>query len=357
MPSQKALQHNWSPLLFDASQLDLTWLETWYGLLTTLCFFGAGFAFAALHARKQKSKGKDILGALLFAFALTVLLALLVFLYFMFKNQIPWGLRWYSTMYVVAFVQLFLVLNHWVKKRHIMLTSLMLDSLIGYLIVGMIVGARCAYVFVYNWQAYAQHPEDILRVWEGGLSFHGGIIGVTLAIFLYAKRHGIPFFHLADRLSLCVPFGIGMGRIGNFMNGELYGRVTDVEQVPWAMIFQGGGPLPRHPSQLYESFSEGWLLLLTLILIHRSKPKEGTLAASFLFFYGLYRFFTEFFREADPQLSYFFGQTVTMGQILSVASMLVGGTIFALTRKGIQTGSEEWQGGIDEYFEKRKLKA
>jgi phosphatidylglycerol:prolipoprotein diacylglycerol transferase len=268
------------------------------------------------------------------------------------KAGIDWGLRWYSTMYLLAYLFVYLCCRHWIGKRSIMLTPILLDTLIAYLMIGMLIGARAAYVFIYNWNVYSQSPLDALKIWEGGLSFHGGIVGVITAIVIFCRRHGISFWHLSDQLAFTVPVGIGLGRIGNFMNGELYGRVIS-DHVPWAMIFPTGGNLPRHPSQLYQSLGEGWLLFLTLIAVRRFKSREGTTGAAFVFFYGFYRFFMEFFREADEQLKYYFNNSLTMGQILCFITMLAGIGVFIYTRDNIVIGSEQWRQKIDAFLERR----
>jgi phosphatidylglycerol:prolipoprotein diacylglycerol transferase len=268
-------------------------------------------------------------------------------------GSIDWGLRWYSTMYLLGFIQAYLLFRHWISKRSIMLTPYLLDSLIAYLILGMILGARAGFVLVYNFDAYKDSPLDMLKVWEGGLSFHGGIVGVVTALFLFCRTNKIPFFHLADKLVLTVPFGIAMGRIGNFMNGELYGRIIQSE-VPWAVIFPTGGPQPRHPSQIYQSLGEGWLLLATLWFLSTRKLPQGILAASFIFFYALYRIPAEFFREADEQLKYYFNNTTTMGQILSVLTMLAAIFVMFLARKNVISGSQAAQKDIDSFLQKRQ---
>jgi phosphatidylglycerol---prolipoprotein diacylglyceryl transferase len=171
------------------------------------------------------------------------------------KANVNWGLRWYSTMYLVSFVFVYFSCRYWMKRGRIMLTQMQLDSMMAYSILGMILGARIAYVFIYNWDSYSKNFGDILKVWEGGLSFHGGIIGVVLAIILFCRANKIPFWHLTDRLCLAVPAGIGLGRIGNFMNGELYGRVIQGE-VPWAVIFPTGGPNPDTPAKSTKAFAK-----------------------------------------------------------------------------------------------------
>lgn len=261
-----------------------------------------------------------------------VVFALLALLW---KSGIDWGLRWYGTMYVLGGIQFYLVFLYWIRKNVIPMCPASLDRLVGYLFVGMILGARFVYVFIYNWDYFRNNPLAVVRLWEGGLSFHGGVLGVIAALILFSRRNHIQFFHLADKVVLCVPFGIAMGRLGNFLNGgELYGRVVSAgSSVPWAIIFPEGGPNPRHPSQIYQSFSEGWLLLFTLLFLARKPRAAGTLSAAFLFFYGLYRFPMEAFREPDPQLGLFANGLLSMGQILSLVAIAAGIAVFLFARK------------------------
>jgi phosphatidylglycerol:prolipoprotein diacylglycerol transferase len=345
--------HNLDPYIFTVSEIPFDALKTWYGITIAAVFVVGGLIGTTLWQKKAQAAGqsgtlqatlKGIIGFVTIGAAL---------LFGLKSAGIEWGLRWYSTMYLLAFIQGYIVLRHWIRKGTIMLTPYLLDSLIAYVIIGMIAGARFFYVVIYNLDAYAAHPLDAFKVWEGGLSFHGGIVGVITAMVIFCRRHRIPFFHLADKIVLTVPFGIGVGRIGNFMNGELYGRIIQSENVPWAVIFEHGGPQPRHPSQLYQSLGEGWLLLITLYLLSRRKLPQGVLAAAFVFFYGFYRYFVEFFREADEQLAYYFNNTTTMGQILCVLTSLAGVTVFIIVRKNIVTGSEAWKKDVDAFVEKR----
>lgn len=351
--SQNYWVHNIDPYIFTVSDLPFDFFTTGVGIALAVLFVLAGLVGTTLWQKKLSAAGSDSqLPSILRGIATFVIVAFVV-LAVLNKMGVEWGLRWYSTMYLVGFIQVYLVLKHWIKKRAVMLTPYLLDSLIAYLIVGMILGARFFYVFIYNFESYSSHPMDMFKVWEGGLSFHGGITGVITAIFLFCKRHRIPFFHLADRLVLTVPFGIAIGRIGNFMNGELYGRIIQSD-VPWAVIFQSGGPQPRHPSQIYQSLGEGWLLLITLLLLSRKKLPQGVLAAAFVFFYGIYRYFVEFFREADEQLMYYFNNTTTMGQILCVLTSLAGVVVFVFVRKNVVTGSETWKKQVEAFLEKQE---
>lgn len=230
-------------------------------------------------------------------------------------------LRWYSLMYIIGLVTAYMFLRRESRLGRLKMSHEQIESLMIYVIVGMILGARITYVLVYNLPHYLQHPLEIFAVWKGGLSFHGGFIGVCLGCLVYTRKIKIPYFNLMDRAAAIVPVGLGFGRLGNFINGELWGRVTDS---PFGMVFpDDAGPLPRHPSQLYESLFEGWILLLILQLVLRRKPKEGVVAGLFVLLYGIFRFFLEFFREPDSQLGTVLGP-FSMGQILCVLMMIFG---------------------------------
>jgi phosphatidylglycerol:prolipoprotein diacylglycerol transferase len=357
MTASSYFVHNFSPFIFTVRGLKLDWMSTpvGSGVLVILFLLGLGMLWGWPRARQLSDKQLSRVYLLRpFFIALAVAITALFGLH---KAGIDWGLRWYSTMYLLAYTFTYLCCRHWIRKRSIMLTPMLLDSLIAYGMIGMIAGARIAYVFIYNWDSYSKNPADMFKVWEGGLSFHGGIVGVIAALIIFCRQNGIPFWHLSDRLALTVPVGIGLGRIGNFMNGELYGRVIS-DHVPWAIIFPGGGDLPRHPSQIYQSLGEGWLLFLTLALINRMKHREGTIGAAFIFFYGFYRFFMEYYREADEQLKYYFSNTMTMGQILCVLTMFAGIGVFLVTRDTLQTQTEAWQQRIDSFLaQRRKIEA
>jgi phosphatidylglycerol:prolipoprotein diacylglycerol transferase len=187
------------------------------------------------------------------------------------------------------------------------------------------IGARLGYVLFYDLKAYLADPFEIVAIWHGGMSFHGGLIGVLLVGVLFSWRNRKSFWKIADLVIVTAPIGLGLGRIGNFINGELYGRVT---RVPWGMIFPKGGALPRHPSQLYESALEGGVLFLILWLMKDKKLPKGGLLAVFLFVYGVLRFFVEFFREPDAQLGFILGP-FTMGQLLCFFMIIGGIALFA----------------------------
>lgn len=235
----------------------------------------------------------------------------------------PFAIRWYALAYIAG-----LLFGWWLAKRIVArpgwrLSAEGLDDLLVYATLGIVVGGRLGYVLFYNLPYYAAHPLESLYVWRGGMSFHGGLFGVLVAAWLYAWRNRIPFLEVADLLAAVAPIGLFFGRIANFVNGELWGRPSDV---PWAVIFPHAGPEPRHPSQLYEAALEG-LLLFALLQFLAWRPRApdhvGRLSAVFLVGYGLARSFLELFREPDPQLGYLWGG-LTMGQLLSLPLILAG---------------------------------
>ncbi len=236
-----------------------------------------------------------------------------------------WGpirLSWYGLMYVLGFLASYLLVRYQIKKKDFGITRSEVEDLYFYLILALIIGARLGYVLFYDLKAYLDKPFEILAVWHGGMSFHGGLIGLLLAALLFCRRRKKSFWKIADLIIVTAPIGLGLGRIGNFINGELYGRAT---QVPWAMIFPKGGPVLRHPSQLYESALEGGVLFFILWFMKDKDLPRGGLFSLFLTLYGGFRFFVEFFREPDVQLGFILGP-FTMGQILS-SFMIVGGII------------------------------
>ncbi|MGO9952463.1 MAG: prolipoprotein diacylglyceryl transferase [Dissulfurispiraceae bacterium] len=240
----------------------------------------------------------------------------------------PFAIRWYGLMYLLGFGASLLLVQYQVKKRSMELEADFVETLYSYLIAGLLLGARVGYVIFYNAAYYFYHPLEIFAIWQGGMSFHGGFIGVMLAGLLFCKRRRVDFWLIADLVVVTVPIGLGLGRLGNFINGELYGRVTNV---PWAMLFPGE-TLPRHPSQLYEFFLEGVVLFVVLWSM-KGRLKSGKLTALFLILYGIFRIVAEFFREPDPQIGYILG-VITMGQILSCL-MVVVGIILYLARSRI----------------------
>ena len=250
----------------------------------------------------------------------------------------PLSVRWYGFMYLLGFLASYLLvrlqIRHACKGNMEMLQReyLFLDGLLAWLIIGLILGGRLGYVLFYNLPYFIQNPQEIVATWHGGMSFHGGAIGALLAGWIYVRRRREDFFKWADRIVVTVPIGLGLGRIGNFINGELYGRPADPEIVPWAMIFPGGGLVPRHPSQLYEAFVEG-VVLFSILWPLRNRPwPAGYKTALFFMLYGLFRFFVEFFREPDPQVGYIAFGWLTMGQLLSIALMLAAALLWLWRR-------------------------
>lgn len=232
----------------------------------------------------------------------------------------PLSIRWYGLMYLIGFICSYFIVKREIKRRGLKVEKDFLEHLYFYLILGLLVGARVGYVLFYNLPYYLQHPLEIFAIWHGGMSFHGGLIGVTVSAWIFTKIKRFDFFTLTDMLVISAPIGIGLGRIGNFINGELYGRPTNV---PWAMIFPEGGPLPRHPSQLYEAALEGALLFMILWFLKDKFSRPGIISSLFLILYGIFRFFVEFFREPDPQIGYIL-EVFTMGQILCGIMILSG---------------------------------
>ena len=236
----------------------------------------------------------------------------------------PLAIRWYALAYVAG-----IFLGWWLLKRLSdqnsppLLNQKALDDVIIYAIFGIILGGRFGYVMFYNLPYYMQHPLEALKIWQGGMSFHGGLLGVTLAMLLFAYRFKIHALKLADLLAVVAPIGLFFGRIANFINGELWGRATDV---PWAMIFPTGGNIPRHPSQLYEAALEGGLLfiiLLSLASFTNIREKTGMLMGLFLMGYAVTRGFVEQYREPDQQIG-FLWDAMTMGQLLSMPMLIIG---------------------------------
>jgi phosphatidylglycerol:prolipoprotein diacylglycerol transferase len=350
-----------SPFIFQVKNINFQWLSAWWQI-SLVCVFFIGSYFLCKYLIKNMLVKEIIQSFLFYAF---IILAILFGLQ---KFQVNWGLRWYSTMYLLGFLFFYSSCLWWINKKQIMLTENLLVNLIAFIIIGMLLGARLAYVFIYNFSYYKLHPLEAIATWQGGLSFHGAFLGILLSVILFCKKYKIPFYHLADKMCFIAPIGIGFGRIGNFMNGELWGRVIE-SHVPWAVIFPEGGMVPRHPSQIYQSLGEGWGLFVTLFLISRFKQKEGTISSYFIIFYCIYRFIVEYFRAADVQVSYFYlnrfewaplkaypdthwWQIITMGQILCFLFLIMGVCLFLVTRKNILEGSAQWQERINEFFKR-----
>lgn len=243
----------------------------------------------------------------------------------------PLEFRWYGLMYICGFVAAYFLILAGVKRKGLPLSKEDVADLIFTVALGVILGGRCGYILFYNLSYYLAHPLKVFAVWEGGMSFHGGMTGAIIAAFLFLRKHKLRFYPLADIGFAAAPVGLFFGRIGNFINGELYGRVTDL---PWGMIFPNGGPLPRHPSQLYEAFLEGPAMFLILFILSRKVNRDGVVFWSFIGLYGLFRFLVEFVREPDSQLGFVIGG-FSMGQLLSLPMFLVGlGMVIHCYRRG-----------------------
>ncbi|MBF0557811.1 MAG: prolipoprotein diacylglyceryl transferase [Nitrospirae bacterium] len=240
----------------------------------------------------------------------------------------PFAVRWYGMMYLFGFASSYLLVRHQLNRLGER-TLIDIDSLYSYLILGLLIGARLGYTVFYNFSFYFQHPLELFAVWHGGMSFHGGLIGSLFAGYLFCRKFKLGFWHTADLIIVTAPVGLAFGRLGNFINGELYGRTTDVA---WAMVFPGGGPVPRHPSQLYELLLEGVVLFIILWSLKTRFRKPGVLTALFLMLYGVFRFIVEFFREPDEQLGFVLGM-FTMGQLLCMSMLLVGVMILHFRRR------------------------
>ncbi len=241
----------------------------------------------------------------------------------------PLALRWYGLMYLVGFLAAYYLVRYQLKEQGRTDLFPVLDDLIFWLALGLIIGARLGHVFLYFPGYYLHHPWEIPAIWHGGMSFHGGLLGITIAGLIYARRHNLDFWYWADLFVVPAPIGLGFGRLGNFINGELYGRPT---HVPWAMIFPAGGPIPRHPSQIYEALGEGLLLFLLMWKTRRRPWPAGYKLALFLVAYGTIRFFIEFFREPDPGVALAFGW-MSRGQVYCLLMVIVGCFLFIWRQK------------------------
>ena len=244
----------------------------------------------------------------------------------------PLAVRWYGLMYLVGFGMAFLLAHSRIKHgKSGNVSFAVFDDLFFYCVLGVVLGGRLGYVLFYKPGYYFSHPMEILAVWQGGMSFHGGFLGVLLAMLYIARKYRMPWLALTDFIAPLIPPALAAGRIGNFINGELWGRVSDV---PWAMVFRGAGPLPRHPSQLYQFALEG-VLLFVILWLYSVKPRpRAAVSAMFLIGYGVLRFCAEFFREPDDFLG-LLAFNLSMGQWLSLPMILTGVAMLAWARRKV----------------------
>jgi len=245
----------------------------------------------------------------------------------------PLAVRWYALAYIVGIIAGWFYARTLIATKRLWggtapLTIIDFDDFVIWITLGIILGGRIGYVLFYNFGHFATHPFEIFELWNGGMSFHGGFIGCGVAIVLFALRRGVPMLSLSDVVTAVAPIGLFLGRLANFINGELWGRPSDVW---WAMVFPNGGPLPRHPSQLYEATLEGLVLFVVLAaLVWRGGFKRpGLVTGAFAIGYGVARIICELFREPDAQLGFLWGG-LTMGMLLCVPLILVGVALLAL---------------------------
>lgn len=248
----------------------------------------------------------------------------------------PIKIHWYGITYVLGIVAAWYLL-HWRARKNIRLgwEREHIDDVIFYVALGVIIGGRLGSALFYNLPYYLEHPLDLFKIWQGGMSFHGGLIGVVLAMAWYGYKAEKGFFTISDFIAPVVPIGLGCGRIGNFINAELWGAPSSV---PWAMIFPGqaAGGVPRHPSQLYEALLEG-LLLFIILWFYSVKPRpKMAVSGLFLFAYGIFRCSVEFVREPDAHLGYLAFDWVTMGQVLSLPMIMLGLVLIVLAYRNIK---------------------
>ncbi len=234
----------------------------------------------------------------------------------------PVKVHWYGIMYLVGFG-----LAWWLGRRRANRpgsgwTEQQLSDLIFFGALGVVLGGRIGYMLFYNLSGFLADPVSIFKVWQGGMSFHGGVLGVIIAMSLFGRKFGKSFFEVADFVAPLFPLGYAAGRMGNFINGELWGRVTEV---PWGMVFPHAGSLPRHPSQLYQAFLEGIVVFIILWAFSGKSRPRMAVSAMFLLLYGAFRFIDEFFRQPDAQLGFVALDWMTMGQILSIPMTVAGG--------------------------------
>ena len=243
----------------------------------------------------------------------------------------PLAIRWYALAYLVGLIVGWRLARRLAAAPPRLMRAERVDDVLAWIVLGVVAGGRLGYVLFYKPGYYLAHPDEVLFLWQGGMSFHGGFAGVVLAVFLFARRHKLPILRVGDIVAAVAPLGLFLGRLANFVNGELYGRASDVS---WAMVFPSDpAQVPRHPSQLYEAALEGLLLGLVMLVLatrERVRARPGLLSGAFFLGYGLARSFAELFREPDAHLGFILGP-VTMGQLLCLPLIVAG--LFLLVRR------------------------
>ncbi len=238
----------------------------------------------------------------------------------------PLKIHWYGFMYLVGFLSAWVLAKYRSSKQNNKWTTEMVSDVIFYSAIGVVIGGRVGYMLFYGLSDFINHPLSIFEIWNGGMAFHGGVIGVAIALLFFSKKYHLNFFDVTDFIVPFVPIGLGAGRIGNFINGELWGRVTTM---PWGMIYPHVDAMPRHPSEVYEFLLEG-VTLFCILWFYSCKPKPRmAVTGLFLLLYGVFRFSCEFFRQPDIQLGFVFDNWMSQGQLLSIP-MIVLGAIFLL---------------------------
>lgn len=233
----------------------------------------------------------------------------------------PLKVHWYGLMYVIGFLGFLILGKMRAKKSGTLFKPEQVDDMMFWGAIGVVLGGRIGYMFFYNLKAFVSDPLSFFMVWDGGMSFHGGLVGVIIVMLVLSWRWNRRFFQLADFVAPLIPIGLGAGRIGNFINGELWGRTTDV---PWGMVFPHVDNQARHPSQLYQAFLEGLVLFLLLYWFTRKPRPAGAVAGLFMIAYGAFRIITEFVRQPDAHIGFQFGEWLTRGQLLSIPMIMLG---------------------------------
>ncbi len=242
----------------------------------------------------------------------------------------PLQVRWYGLMYLAGFIAFYLLGVRRARLAWQKVRPAQVGDLLFYGVVGVIAGGRIGYVLFYHPAAFLSDPLLLLRVWEGGMSFHGGLLGVAAAMLFFARKNNLRFLEVADFAAPLAPIGLGAGRVGNFINGELWGRVTDL---PWGLVFPAAGNAARHPSQLYELLLEG-IVLFAVLWVYSARPRAiGLVSGLFALLYGVMRFIAEFFREPDAHIGFIAWGWLTMGQLLSLPLAIIGIALMTAGRR------------------------